>query len=111
MSPLLSALLELAPTQDPELLEGMERYVELLEMILSPEQLDTYAALIQRTGAVQIFDELTPADLATLASDETVLVTTIMADKNATMENRRVAALLQQQQAEIGTEPTPQQSR
>jgi hypothetical protein len=98
MSPLLSALLELAPTQDPELLEGLERYVELLGMILSPEQLDTYAALVQRTGAVHIFDELRPADLAALASDEAVLATTIMAEQNATMENRRVAALLQQRQ-------------
>src|SRR5262245_2708917 len=97
MSPLLSALLELAPTQDPELLEGMERYVELLDMILSPEQLDTYAALVQRTGAVQIFDDLTPDDLAALAADEAVLATTILADQDATMENRRVAALLQQQ--------------
>ena len=98
MPPLLSALLDLAPTQDPELLEGMERYVALLEMILSPEQLDTYAALVQRTGAVPIFDDLTPDDLATLASDEAVLATTIMADQDATMETRRVAALLQQQQ-------------
>lgn len=99
MSPLLSALLELAPTQDPELLEGMERYVELLEMVLSPEQLDTYAALVQRTGGVQIFDELTPGDLAALAPDEAVIATTIMADQDATIENRRVVALLQRRQA------------
>ena len=99
MRPLLSALIELAPTQDLELTDGIERYVALLETILTPAQLDTYAALVQRTGAVQIFEELAPDDLAALAPDEAVIVTTIMGDETATMENRRVAVLLEQRQS------------
>jgi hypothetical protein len=99
MHPLMSALLALAPTRDPELMDGLERYVALLETILTPAQLDTYAALVQRTGAVQIFEELAPDELAALAPDEAVIVTTIMGDETATMENRRVAVLLEQRQS------------
>jgi hypothetical protein len=99
MHPLMSALLALAPTRDPELMDGLERYVALLETILTRAQLDTYAALVQRTGAVQIFEELAPDELAALAPDEAVIVTTIMGDETATMENRRVAVLLEQRQS------------
>jgi hypothetical protein len=99
MHPLMSALLELAPMHDPELAEGFQRYVAYLETILTPAQLDTYTALIQRTGAVQIFEELTPDELAALTTDELVIATTIMADETGTMENRRVAALLSQRGA------------
>jgi hypothetical protein len=99
MHPLMSALLELAPDHDPELDEGFQRYVAYLETILTRAQLDIYAALIQRTGTVQIFEELTPDELAALTSDELVIATTIMADETGTMENRRVAALLSQRGA------------
>jgi hypothetical protein len=98
MHPLLSALAALAPTHDPELMDGLERYVALLETILTPAQLDTYAALVQRTGTVHIFEDLTPDELAAMATDEMVVATTIMADETATMENRRVEVLLQQRQ-------------
>jgi hypothetical protein len=96
MHPLMSALSGLAPIHDPELMEGYERYVALLETILTPAQLDTYAALIQRTGAIQIFDELAPEEMASLTPDEMVIATTIMSDEAIAMENRRVAALLGQ---------------
>ena len=99
MHPLMSALLGLAPDHDPELDEGFQRYVAYLETILTPAQLDTYTTLIQRTGTVQIFEELTPNELAALTSDELVIATTIMADETGTMENRRVAALLSQRGA------------
>jgi hypothetical protein len=97
MHPLLSALVALAPTRDPELMDGIERYVALLETILTPAQLDSYAALIQRTGIVEIFEDLAPDDLAAMAADEAALATAIMADEAATMENRRVAVLLSHQ--------------
>src|SRR6266508_4894598 len=99
MHPLMSALLGLAPDHDPELDEGFQRYVAYLETILTPAQLDTYTTLIQRTGTVQIFEELTPDELAALTADELVIATTIMADETGTMENRRVAALLSQRGA------------
>jgi len=95
----MSALLGLAPDHDPELDEGFQRYVAYLETILTPTQLDTYTTLIQRTGTVQIFEELTPDELAALTADELVIATTIMADETGTMENRRVAALLSQRGA------------
>jgi hypothetical protein len=96
MMDLLAVLTDLAPAHDPELMEGYQRYVALLERILTPTQLDIYAALIQRTGTVRIFDELTSDELAALTPDEQVIVTAITADETATMENRRVAALLNQ---------------
>src|SRR5262245_36199301 len=100
MHPLASALVALAPTHNGELLDGIERYVALLETLLTPAQLDTYAALVQRTGTVQIFEDLPPDDLASMATDEAALATAIMADETASMENRRVAVLLSQQQSE-----------
>ena len=99
MHPLASALVALAPSHKTELIDGIQRYVALLETLLTPAQLDTYAALVQRTGTVQIFEDLPPDDLAAMATDEAALATAIMADETASMENRRVAVLLSQQQS------------
>jgi hypothetical protein len=66
-------------------------------MILTPEQRATYAGLIQQTGMVRVFDTLTPEELAGLEPDEAAIATAIIADSTTTLENRRVASLLNQQ--------------
>jgi len=97
MATLMDALMGLAPVHDPELLDGYHRYVACLETILTPEQYVTYAELIQRTGVVRVFDTFTPDELADLDSDEAAVATAIIADSTTTLENRRVASLLNQQ--------------
>ncbi len=94
MQSLKSALEQLVPSDDPELALGYERYVAALEPILTPEQIETYAALIQRTGVIRIFEDLSPDELADLSPDESAVAANIIADQTATMENRRVASLL-----------------
>lgn len=96
MHSLLPVLEKLAPVHDPELMDGYQRYEALLETILTPEQLETYAALIQRTGVIRVLEELSADELAALTPQELVIVTSITADSTATLENRRVAALLSQ---------------
>ena len=96
MSALMHVLENLTPVRDAELIEGYQRYVNLVEAILTPAQLDTYAALIQRSGTFRVFDLMTADELAGLTSEEAVVATIIMADATATLENRRVAALLNQ---------------
>ena len=96
MDTLMDALMGLAPVRDPELLDSYHRYVACLEMILTPEQRATYAKLIQRTGVVRVFDTLTPDELADLDADEAAIATAIIADGTTTLENRRVASLLNQ---------------
>src|SRR5215212_1540395 len=97
MTTLLDTLMGLAPVHDPELLDSYQRYVACLEMILTPEQCATYAELIQHTGVVRVFDALTPDELANLHPDEAAIATAIIADSTTTLENRRVASLLNQQ--------------
>src|SRR6266496_4953504 len=97
MATLMDALLSLAPVHDAELLDSYHRYVACLETILDPEQLATYAEIIQRTGVVRVFDTLTPEEMANLDADEAAVATAIIADSTTTMENRRVASLLNQQ--------------
>jgi hypothetical protein len=97
MATLMDALMGLAPVHDPELLDSYHRYVACLETILTPEQRATYAKLIQHTGVVRVFDTLTPDELANLDADEAALATAIIADSTTTLENRRVASLLNQQ--------------
>jgi len=92
----MDALSRLAPVHDPELVESYQRYVACLETILTPEQRATYAELIQRTGVVRVFDTLTPHELASLEPDEAAIATAIIADGTTTLENRRVASLLNQ---------------
>jgi hypothetical protein len=97
MATLMDALIGLAAVQDAELVDSYRRYVACLEMILTPEQRATYAELIQRTGVVRVFDTLTPDELANLEPDEAAIATAIIADGTTTLENRRVASLLNQQ--------------
>jgi hypothetical protein len=96
MNPLYDTLLGLAPNQDMELLDGYQRYVGLLNDLLTPQQIETYADYIQRSGTLRILEELTADELTELTPQENALVTSIIADENAAMENRRVAALLNQ---------------
>jgi hypothetical protein len=97
MATLMDALIGLAPVHDPELLDSYRRYVACVETILTPEQCATYADIIQHTGVVRVFDTLTPDELAGLDADEAVIATAIIADGTTTLENRRVASLLNQQ--------------
>jgi hypothetical protein len=97
MATLMDALNGLAPVHDPELVDSYHRYVACLETILTPEQRATYAELIERTGVVRVFDTLTPDELAELEPDEAAIATAIIADGTTTLENRRVASLLNQQ--------------
>jgi hypothetical protein len=97
MTTLMDALIGLAPVHDPELVESYQRYVACLESILTPEQRATYAELIQHTGVVRVFDALTPDELADLEPEEAAIATAIIADGTTTLENRRVASLLNQQ--------------
>ena len=96
MQSLVEALTQIAPVDDPEVIAGYQRYADALEPILTPEQMATYADMIQRTGTVRVFEDLAPEELAELTIDETAVATNIIADETATMENRRVAALLSQ---------------
>src|SRR5688500_10034343 len=97
MATLMDALSGLAPVHDPELVDSYRRYVACLETILTPEQCAAYAELIERTGVVRVFDTLTPDELADLEPDEAAIATAIIADGTTTLENRRVASLLNQQ--------------
>ncbi|MEO7911134.1 MAG: hypothetical protein ABIV47_15935 [Roseiflexaceae bacterium] len=97
MTTLIDALTGLAPAHDPELVESYHRYVACLETILTAEQRATYAELIERTGVVRVFDTLSPDELAGLEPDEAAIATAIIADDTTTLENRRVASLLNQQ--------------
>ena len=94
MQSLISVLEQLAPGQDTELAEGYQRYMAALEPILTPEQIETYAAMIEHSGVIRIFEDLTPEELAELSVDESAVATNIIADQTATMENRRIASLL-----------------
>ena len=97
MATLMDALNGLAPVHDSELAESYQRYVACLETILTPEQREAYAELIHRTGVVRVFDALTPDELASLDPDEAAIATAVIADGTTTLENRRVASLLNQQ--------------
>jgi hypothetical protein len=97
MATLMDALIGLAPVHDAELLDSYRRYVACVEAILTPEQCATYADIIQHTGVVRVFDTLTPDELAGLDASEAAIATAIIADGTTTLENRRVASLLNQQ--------------
>jgi hypothetical protein len=109
---LYRTLQQVGHTRDAEVLEGYQRYIELLQQMLAPEQIATYAALIERLQAIPIADELTPVDLEALSAAESIVLTNIAGDQFTEMENRRVAALIthhrQQAQAEGRSgEPEP----
>src|SRR5258706_14098247 len=96
MNPLYDAMLGLAPNQDAELIEGYQRYATLLTTVLTPQQIETYAEYIQRSGTIRVFEELTPEEFAELTAGGNVIATTIIADEAASMKNRRCASLLNQ---------------
>lgn len=97
MITLMDALKSLAPVHDAELKDSYRRYVACLETILTPEQRTVYAELIHRSGVVRVFDTLTADELAALEPAEAAIATAVLADSTTTMENRRVASLLNQQ--------------
>ena len=81
MDPIMAALLALAPDLDDELREGFQRYAAALDSILTPAQRQTYAALIRRVGAVQVFEDLAPDAMAALTPDEAAIATALLADE------------------------------
>lgn len=96
MSALYDVLVSLSPAHDQEMLDGYQRYATLLEAQVSPEQLDAYAAYIQQADEVRIFEEMTPAEIDSLPPAVRAVASAVMGDIDATMENRRVVALLNQ---------------
>ena len=96
MGAVYDALLEVSPDRDEELLEGYRIYESALEGILTPEQLATYAENIRHSKTVRVFDEMTSDQIAALPPEQIPIASAIMANENALMENRRVAALLHQ---------------
>ena len=96
MGALYDALLEVSPDRDAELLEGYRVYESELEGILTPEQLATYAESIRHSKRVRVFDEMTSDQIAALPPEQISIASAILANENALMENRRVAALLHQ---------------
>lgn len=96
MGILYDTLARLSPVHDAEMLEGYRRYELLLMAVLTPQQLEAYADYIEHTDQIRIFEEMTPAELASLPPEVAVVSATVLADLNLTMENRRVVALLNQ---------------
>jgi hypothetical protein len=94
MSKLYDTLVDLSPVREAQLLEGYERYEAILAAILTPEQRDIYAESIRQAGMIRIVEELTPDELAALHPGEQAIASAIQADDKASMENRRVVALL-----------------
>jgi hypothetical protein len=78
MGNLYEAMASLSPVHDAEMIEGYQRYEEMLAEILTPEQMQAYADEIQKSGVIRIFAKIVSKDL------------------NVSMENRRVVALLNQ---------------
>jgi hypothetical protein len=96
MGAIYDALESLAPAADAELADGYERYEALLSELLTPEQLATYAGSIRSAGELRVFEAMAPEELQALSTEENVVAMSIVADQLASMENRRVAALLNQ---------------
>lgn len=96
MGVVYEALVGLAPEHDAEIVEGYQRYEAILANVLSEEQMERYAASIQEVGEVRVFDEMSPDELAELPTDMAVIAANVLGDLDASMENRRVAALLNQ---------------
>ena len=96
MGALYEAMAGLSSTHSAEVLDGFRRYESLLMSILSPEQIEIYADYVRQTGEIRIFEEMTPAELASLPAGVPVIAASILADTNISMENRRVVSLLNQ---------------
>ena len=96
MGAVYDALLEVSPHRDEELLEGYRVYESALERILTPQQLDTYAEYIRHSKTVSVFDEMTAYQIAALPPEQIPIASAILENEYSLMENRRVAALLNQ---------------
>ncbi|MCC6456242.1 MAG: hypothetical protein IT328_14910 [Caldilineaceae bacterium] len=96
MGALYDALVNLSSVRDAEILDGYRRYESLLETILTPEQIETYADYINQVDVIRIFEEMSPDELANLPVGMPEIAAAILADTNISMENRRVVALLDQ---------------
>ena len=96
MGAVYDALLEVSPYRDEELLEGYRVYESALEGILTPKQLATYAEYIRHSKTVGVFDEMTSDQIAALPPEQIPIASAILENEYSLMENRRVAALLQQ---------------
>jgi hypothetical protein len=96
MGAVYDALLEVSPYRDGELLRGYQVYESALEGILTPKQRATYAEYLRHSKTVRVFDEMTSDQIAALPPEQIPIASAIMANENALMENRRVAALLHQ---------------
>ena len=96
MGAVYDALLEVSPDPDGELLEGYRVYESVLEGMLTPKQLATYAEYIRHSKTVGVFDEMTSDQIAALPPEQIPIASAILENEYALMENRRVAALLHQ---------------
>jgi len=94
MGALYDALESISPVHDAEVLEGYHRYESLLETILTPTQMESYAAYLRQSGEVRIFEEMSPGELVELPAAIATIAADILGDLNISMENRRVVALL-----------------
>ena len=103
MEPFIATLNRLAPVHDEELSEGYTRYANMLAGFLAPEQVASYMQMIERLQGLPVFEDLTPEQMADLSPEEQAIATSVMANEMASMENRRVAALLTQR----GYNPDP----
>ena len=96
MGALYQALERLSPVREAEVLEGYERYEAALAAILTPDQMETYANYLAQAGEIRIFEEMSTDELMMLPGGMPGIAASIMAETTVTMENRRVAALLNQ---------------
>jgi hypothetical protein len=96
MGVLYDTLLDLAPERDSELLDGYERYEAQLASILTPAQMEMYAAYIRQGREIPVFDAMTSGELASLPPQIQQIATAVLSDTMIAMENRRVSALLHQ---------------
>jgi hypothetical protein len=96
MGILYDTLTDMAPERDRELLEGYQRYEAQLATILTPAQMETYAAYIRQGREIPVFDAMTSDELARLPAEMQEIAAAVLADTNIAMENRRVSALLHQ---------------
>lgn len=96
MGILYDTLVRLSPVHDAEMLDGYRRYENLLAEVLTPDQMQAYANYIENTDEIRIFEEMSPAELASLPPEIPAIAALVVADLNLSMENRRVVALLNQ---------------
>jgi len=96
MGVIFQVLEGLSPVRDEEVLEGYARYEGALNAILTADQLQTYADHLAQSGEIRIFEEMSSDELLMLPGGMPGIAAAIIADTTVTMENRRVAALLNQ---------------